>query len=65
MAEDPEFSTLCEDYDACVKALRYWTESKVPEAEARVNEYRTIIKELEEEITQMLHKQQCENVGKS
>ena len=54
MAKDPEFSSLCEDYDACIKALRYWTESKVPEAEARVNEYRTIIKELEEEITQAI-----------
>jgi hypothetical protein len=63
MAEDPEFSTLCEDYDACVKALRYWTESKVPEAEARVNEYRTIIKELEEEITQALVAVQPDELG--
>jgi hypothetical protein len=54
MAEDPEFVTLCEDFDACVNALWHWTESKAPEAEARVNEYSTIIKELEEEITQAL-----------
>ena len=54
MAEDPEFLTMCEDFDACVKALRYWTESKAPEAEVRVNEYRTLIDELEEEINQAL-----------
>ena len=42
MAEDPEFLALCEDYDVCVNALRYWTKSKEPEAEIRVNEYRTI-----------------------
>jgi hypothetical protein len=52
--EDPEFLALCEDYDACVDALRYWTLSKEPEAETRVNEYRTLIEELEEEITQVL-----------
>ena len=65
MAEDPEFLTLCEDFDACVNAFRYWADSKAPEAEARVDEYRTLIDELEEEITLMLHKQQCESVGKS
>ena len=54
MTEDPEFLTLCEDFDACVKALNYWAESKAPEAEARVNEYRTIIDELEVEINQAL-----------
>ena len=54
MAEDSEFLTLCEDYDACVYALRYWAKSKAPEAETRVNEYRTLIEELEEEIAQVL-----------
>ena len=54
MAEDPEFSTLCEDFDACVKALRYWSNSKAPEADTRVNEYRTLVRELEEEIDQAL-----------
>ena len=54
MAEDPEFLALCEDYDACVNALRYWAESRVPEANARVNEYRTLVRELEEEVTQFL-----------
>jgi hypothetical protein len=54
MAEDAEFQTLCEDYDACVNALRYWAESSVPEADTRGDEYRTLIKELEEEIIQAL-----------
>ena len=50
--EDAEFLALCEDYDACVYALHYWAKSKASEAETRVNEYRTLIEELEEEITQ-------------
>jgi uncharacterized protein YdcH (DUF465 family) len=54
MAEDPEFFTLCEDHDACVDALQYWAKSKAPEAETRVNEYRTLVRELQEEITQVL-----------
>jgi hypothetical protein len=53
-AEDPEFLSLCEDYDACVNALRYWVESKAPEAEIRVNEYRVIARELEEEVVEAL-----------
>lgn len=54
VAEDSEFRTLCEDHDACVNALQYWGKSKEPEAETRVNEYRTLIHELEEEVTQAL-----------
>jgi hypothetical protein len=54
MAKDPEFLTLCEDYDACVDALRYWAKSKQPEAETRVNEYHILVRELQEEITQAL-----------
>ena len=54
MAKDPEFAVLCEDYNDCVNALRYWVRSKAPEAETRVREYRTLIRELEEEITQAL-----------
>ena len=54
MAEDPEFLDLCEDYDACIDALRYWANSKEPEAETRVDEYRALVRELQEEITQAL-----------
>jgi len=54
MGEDPDFLSMCEDYDACVNALRYWAESEEPEAKTRVHEYRTLIEELEEEITAVL-----------
>ena len=52
--EDPEFLTLCEDHDACVDALRYWAKSEKPEAKTRVNEYHTLIRELQQEIAQAL-----------
>ena len=51
LEEDSEFLAVCEDYDVCVNALRYWAKSEAPEAETRVNEYRTLIVELEEEVT--------------
>jgi hypothetical protein len=54
MAEDSEFLALSEDYDTCVTALWYWAGSSAPEAENRVIEYHTVIKELEEEIFQYL-----------
>ena len=53
-AEDPEFLSLCEDYDDCVNALRYWARSEKPEADTRVKEYHTLIRELQEEIAQAL-----------
>ena len=54
MAEDSEFLALCEDHGACVDALQYWAKSKEPEAETRVHEYRKLVRELQEEITQAL-----------
>ena len=54
IAKDPEFLDLCEDHDACVDASRYWANSEAPEAETRVNEYRALVRELQEEITQVL-----------
>jgi len=54
MAQDSEFVALSKDYDACVNALRYWAGSRAPESENRVIEYHTLIKELEEEISQFL-----------
>ena len=54
MAVDHKFLAVCEEYDACVKALRYWATSTAPEAETRVKEYRTIIRELQEEIAETL-----------
>lgn len=49
--KDDEFLALCEDYDACVNALRYWAKSREPEAKTRVHEYRNLVRELEEEIS--------------
>jgi len=54
MAEDPEFLSVCEDYDACIEALRYWARSNKPEAATRINEYNTLVRELEEEIIQVV-----------
>ena len=54
MAEDPEFLAVCEDYDACIEALRYWAQSNEPEAATRINEYNTLVRELEEEIVQVV-----------
>ena len=54
MAKDPEFASLCEDYNDCAYALRYWRRSKAPEAETRVNEYRILVEELEQEMHQAL-----------
>ena len=54
MEKDPEFVSLCEDYEDCVNALSYWSRSKAPEAGTRVSEYRALVEELEEEIHQAL-----------
>jgi hypothetical protein len=54
VAKDPEFLTMCEDFDACVDALQHWAKSEKSEAETRVDEYRTLVRELQEEIAQAL-----------
>jgi len=54
LEKDPEFLALSEDYDVCIKALQHWEQSKEPEAKTRVNEYRTLVRDLEEEIVQAL-----------
>jgi len=54
MPEDPEFADFCEDYDVCVNALRYWSKSKEPEAEIRVDEYRTLAQQIEDDVIECL-----------
>ena len=54
MAQDPEFLSLCEDYDACVDALNYWANSKTSEAGIRVKEYRHICQKLEDEVAEAI-----------
>lgn len=51
---DPEFRAMCEDYDDCIEALRYWDWSQAPEAVSRADEYRNLVQELEKEIIQAL-----------
>ena len=53
MVENPEFLAVCEDYDACIEALQYWEQSNELEAATRINEYNTLVRELEEEIVQV------------
>jgi hypothetical protein len=50
MTEDADFFSFCQDYEICVKALKYWTSSTKPEAKTRMNEYHTLVRELEQEI---------------
>jgi uncharacterized protein Usg len=50
MAVDPGFYDLCQDYELCVQALKYWTASNDPNANARLDEYRSLTRELERDI---------------
>ena len=52
--ESPEFRAIFEDYEVCVKAFRHWSVSRAPEAAARVEEFRNIARELEEEVIEAL-----------
>ena len=52
MAEEPNFLALCEDYEVCINALRHWADSRESQAKTRIEEYETLVQELEEEIQQ-------------
>jgi len=47
------FQSLCDEYEACLTALRYWRDSSLPEAFDFRNEFSSLLGELEEEI--LLH----------
>ena len=47
---DDEFLALCEDYRICKEALEYWDVSDSEKAPDRSSEYRSLLKELENEI---------------
>ena len=55
-AENKEFMCLCDDFDACVYALKYWAASEKPESRARVDEYRELTVTLHKEIMNILDK---------
>lgn len=54
MIEDSEFYQLCQDYEDCVNASQYWSASNEPVSKARLDEYRALVSELEEEILQAM-----------
>ena len=54
--EDETFQAICEDYHECTQALRYWRQSASGEAPARIEEYRDLMENLEEEIAFYLKK---------
>ncbi len=44
------FQALCDEYEVCLTALRYWRESDLPEAPEFRNEFSSLLSELEQEI---------------
>jgi hypothetical protein len=52
-ARDPDFRSICDDYDAAQRALRRW-EAAGQDAPERVAEYREILEELEAEALAIL-----------
>ena len=48
------FQSLCDDYDDCISALRYWQQSVSEEARYYRGEYTELLRELEEEISYYL-----------
>ena len=47
---DREFRALCEDYGETFEALRHWEGSTDPHRDARVEEFRALLGDLEREI---------------
>ena len=56
MLRSTEFRTLCTDYGKCIEAGKYWGQSNVPGAKAKVQEYRYLSKALEQELLLALKK---------
>ncbi len=48
------FQSLCDEYETCLAALRYWRESSLPEAPEFRNEFSSLLSELEQEILEHL-----------
>jgi len=46
------FQCLCDDYRQCFEALKYWDRSDSEKAPARREEYKTLLRDLAEEILQ-------------
>ena len=52
--ESESFATLMEDYAECAEAVQRWTESSLPDAHRRQEEYTALLRELEAEITERI-----------
>jgi len=50
LKDNEPFKIVSEDYRRCAQALKHWEQSKTREAPERVNEYKELLKNLEEEI---------------
>ncbi len=57
-ADDENFRAICEEYEVARRALEHWSQSKDRLAKQRVEEYGTILQELEAEALAALDK--CE-----
>ena len=51
------FQNLCDEYEVCLRAMRYWRESSFPEAYEFRNEFSSLLRELEEEILEHVGKE--------
>jgi exonuclease V gamma subunit len=53
---DEKFREIYNDYQTYRDALQYWEQSDSDEASARMSEYANLVRELEEELTEILKK---------
>ena len=53
--ESELFRDLCESYQKCAEALKHWKASNLEEASARRKEYKTLLRELEADIVQVIN----------
>jgi hypothetical protein len=51
------FQNICQNYQKCTEALKYWEKSRRPEAPERYREYSALLQELKLEITKSLENQ--------
>ncbi len=56
--KDSNFRSICDDYDKCIRSIKYWNHAKKIDTKARVEEYRYLCKELEKEVLQALQRSQ-------
>jgi hypothetical protein len=54
MLADREFRSLCDDYDDALEALQRWEASDDRHLQERVQEFRTLVAELEQDILREL-----------